>query len=428
MCAKRAKRTGVNLLLFFFSLGIALLAAEFALHYIWGFGATIGPKLFCEYDPVLGWRKAPGKEGWLEKKGVYRVFEKINSKGLRGPECPYDKPEGEFRILVLGDSFVEGYFVSLEDLFIQRLEDALNARGDGRRYRVINGGTGGYSTDQELLFFQNEGRKYEPDLVLLVVCCNDMWFTTRGSFIGARGRCFKPLFRLNGNQLILTNVPLPKFTPPRAKTRRNLTLKQWLNKNSITYSFVRKELKRISWLNNAAIRMGLAQKEAPAKTVDGKAKEVEITSVPPLLTVFQDPSPPQIEKAWRITEALLQELKRQVEMAGARLMILYAPIKGRVQWGARAEAIKRKYGLKDLDKPSRNLELICNKLSLPFTDPTGYFRQEIERCGEHLYYERDGHWNARGNEVVARILLEHIESNVLGDRESSRTSARSAHE
>ncbi len=133
MSAERHKFIAMNLLLFFFPLGIALLAAEFALHYIKGFGARVNPKLLCECDPVLGWRKIPGKEGWIEKRGQYRVFEKINSKGLRGPECPYQKPEGEFRILVLGDSFVEAFSVSLEDLFIQRLEDALNARGDGRR-------------------------------------------------------------------------------------------------------------------------------------------------------------------------------------------------------------------------------------------------------------------------------------------------------
>ena len=428
MSAGRPKFTALNLLLFFFSLGVALLAAEFALHYIRGFGATVSPKLFCEYDPVLGWRKVPGKEGWIEKRGEYRAFEKINSKGLRGPECPYEKPEGEFRILVLGDSFVEGYFVSLQDLFLQRLEDALDARGDGCRYRVINAGTGGYSSDQELLFFENEGHKYEPDLVLLVVCYNDIWYNTQDRYSSSRDSWFKPLFELDGDRLVLTNVPLPKTKPTPAPTQTKLTLKQWLNTNSIIYSFVRKRLKGIEWLNEAAFFLRLAQESAAPETPGDAARHEGQAQIPPQFEILKDPPTPQAEKSWRITEALLRELKRQVEAAGERLIILYAPIKGSVQSEETAEATKREYGLKDLDKPSRDLELICNKLSLGYIDPTDSFRQEMKRSGEHLYYEKDGHWNARGNEVVARILLEHLESNVLGDRESSRTSARSAHE
>ena len=427
MCARRAKCIGMNLLLLFVSLGAALLGAEFALHYIRGFGAAISPKLFCEYDPVLGWCKTPGKQGWIKKK-EYRVFEKINSKGLRGPECPYKKPEGEFRILVLGDSFVEGYFISLDELFLHRLEDALNGRGDSRRYRVLNGGTGGYSSDQELLFFENEGHKYEPDLVLLVVCYNDIWYNTQDRYSSSRDSWFKPLFKLDGDRLVLTNVPLPETKPTPPPTQMKLTLKRWLNTNSIIYSFVRKKLKRISWLNNAAIRMRLAREEAPSKTVAGNANAVKVVSTPSHLQVFRDPSPPQMQKAWETTEALLRELKRQVEAAGARLIILYAPIKGSVQWEETAEATKREYGLTDLDKPSRDLELLCNKLSLGYIDPTDSFRQEMQKCGEHLYYEVDGHWNARGNEVVARILLEHIESNELGNRGSSRTSVGSGHD
>ena len=46
-----------------------------------------------------------------------------------------------------------------------RLEADLGARGC--QAEVINGGTVGYSTDQEYLFFRDEGRKYAPDVVIL---------------------------------------------------------------------------------------------------------------------------------------------------------------------------------------------------------------------------------------------------------------------
>jgi lysophospholipase L1-like esterase len=68
---------------------------------------------------------------------------------------------------VLGDSFAWGYGVEESERFSQLLEGALGAE-------VINAGVSGYSTDQELLWYGNEGIKYETDLVILVIAGNDV--------------------------------------------------------------------------------------------------------------------------------------------------------------------------------------------------------------------------------------------------------------
>ena len=52
----------------------------------------------------------------------------------------------------------------------------------------------------------------------------------------------------------------------------------------------------------------------------------------------------------------------------------------------------------------------------------------MKRTGRRQYYERDGHWNVRGNETVAKILIEYIEANVLGDREITRAPAAGSDE
>ena len=114
-------------------------------------------RLFCRYDPLYGWSKIPGFAADRITR-EYRVRERFNSRGLRGPEYPYEKPGNEYRILVLGDSSAEGYSVEFEQLFSELLERGLAARS-GRRIEAINAGTGGWSTDQELLFFEHEGVK-----------------------------------------------------------------------------------------------------------------------------------------------------------------------------------------------------------------------------------------------------------------------------
>lgn len=202
------KRLGVNVALLSLSLMLVLGLCEVALRVV---SSQLTEKrqhnrLFVEYDSLLGWRKIPGKKGKFVTE-EYEIVESFNSKGIRGPEYSYEKEGGEYRILVLGDSFAEGYSVEFDDLFSEVLKNRLNENADFY-YQVINTGTGGYSTDQELLFFQHEGKKYHPDLTVLLFCINDVLVNTRDTYW--RGN--KPLFKLEEETLRLTNVPVPRDT------------------------------------------------------------------------------------------------------------------------------------------------------------------------------------------------------------------------
>jgi lysophospholipase L1-like esterase len=160
--------------------------------------------IYWKFDPVLGWDHEPGHEG-LFSTAHFRTHVKINSKGLRAKEFSYERPEGKRRILFLGDSYVWGFGVEIEEAVAERLEAQLTG------VEVINGGVSGYSTDQELLWLEREGVRYKPDLVILVVTPND--FRGNTVLITDMGY-FKPLFSIEENDdLRLSNVPLPE--PPR---------------------------------------------------------------------------------------------------------------------------------------------------------------------------------------------------------------------
>src|SRR5579863_8512603 len=70
---------------------------------------------FTEYDPLLGWRHTPNSSGELSND-EYHTEVKYNSKGLRGLDRPYTKPQNLFRIVVVGDSFADGYTVQVHPL------------------------------------------------------------------------------------------------------------------------------------------------------------------------------------------------------------------------------------------------------------------------------------------------------------------------
>lgn len=93
----------------------------------------------------------------------------FNSKGYRGREYEYTKPLGMTRIIMIGDSVVEGVGVSVDDRF-----SALLAHRMGDNYEVINLGVRGYNILQEVEYFKTVGIRYEPDILFVCVTFNDL--------------------------------------------------------------------------------------------------------------------------------------------------------------------------------------------------------------------------------------------------------------
>jgi hypothetical protein len=123
------------------------------------------PRLYEEIeDPDVRWVNSAGFQG------IWRSADlRINSRGLRDREYPFNKPADTFRIFAVGECSVIGASVSLEDSFVKQLEVMLNERKPFvkyKRYEVINGGTYQYDELQKLYFAKKYGLKYNPDLII----------------------------------------------------------------------------------------------------------------------------------------------------------------------------------------------------------------------------------------------------------------------
>lgn len=360
------------------SLMIALLFGEIFLRLIAPLPSANHHQLFCEFDDTLGWKKIPDFTG-THRTEEYEVQEYFNSKGLRGPEFTYQKPTDHKRVLVLGDSYVEGYMVSYEETFLQVCEAKLQTRCAPEKYQVINAGTGGYATDQELLFYQQEGVKYHPDITVLMVCINDIWFNNQPKYW--RGQ--KPLFRVEADSIRLTNVPLlaPEDLGGIAR------LKRWSLENI-----------------QLARRLKILKDKIETATTGVK--------VPEDLKAYQRTYDADLAAAWTITEHLLKALKLQADNIDSRFIIGFIPEKEAI-YPATWDAFKTQYEITDQDydplRLQKKLEKICKEMEIPFFDPTPALTlTSTANPQEDLYYEFDSHWNAKGMQVVGEALTEFL--------------------
>jgi hypothetical protein len=344
---------------------------------------------FLEYDPELGWRKAASEEVWLHGEGAPVLF-RIGAHGLRGPERPYPKPPGVTRVLLLGDSFTEAGAVAEAASLRAVLERTLNARGAGS-YEVLNGGTSGYSTDQEYLFFEKEGSRYGAGTVVLMFFSNDLQGNTTTKK--------KPWFELEGGRLALRGSPVP--APPEDRRRRSPDppphLTPWHGSLALRLLGLRTE-RANPLLHRWLSRLGLV--EPPADH-------------PPTRDWLQvyGPDSDLTERRWHLTLSLLDALHASVSAREGRLIVFYVPAsfeiderdwqRTRERWGLSGEGW-------DADRVARRLVGACRARGLPFVDPRPLLRQ-AQAAGRPAYFRDDPHWTAVGHEVAVDALLPALE-------------------
>jgi lysophospholipase L1-like esterase len=102
-----------------------------------------------------------------------------NSLGFRGPEIERVKPKGTLRIVALGDSVTDGFYVDNEDTLPRQLErilrvELMEAGQDPARLEVVNAARGGASIDREYQILRKHCRPLDPDMVILTFVTNDL--------------------------------------------------------------------------------------------------------------------------------------------------------------------------------------------------------------------------------------------------------------
>jgi len=391
----RLRRAAGNLLLLLASLAFGLLILELGLRFaLAGRGGDEdgAAQQYLEFDEHLGWRKRPGAQAQFRRKEYVQSI-RINSLGQRDRERVYDKAPGTFRILALGDSYLEGYTVALESTATQVLEGRLSRPGCG--VQVLNAGTAGYATDQEYLFFKDEGWRYEPDVVALFFYYNDIEPTLHDDYYGRA----KPQFVVEDGPLRLKREVLGNPGPPKARPATAARP----GSHSVLLDWVEERLRRGQpVLYNRLATLGLWS---------------PILADPPRndLGVYRREPPAWVDPAWVHLGRILSALKAETEARSSRLVIVYIPNPMEVSERSR-ELTRLAYGMGDSEwdtgRVQRRLAKIAAREAVPFVDLTAALRA-VDGALSGPYLLIDRHWNALGHKTAALELERRLREEQL---------------
>ena len=364
---------------------VALILGEIALRMM-GFSSPV----WYRPDPELGWTLRPGLEAWYTNEG--RGLVKVNSAGMRDRDHPFLKPEGVYRIAVLGDSYAEARQVPAEQAFWAVLPKELERCGfqPSKRIEVLNFGTSGYGTAQEYVLLQSQVLGYRPDLVLLQFTNgNDV----RNNSHALEDEKTRPFFRLENGELERDD----SFARTPAFAAQN-SLRNQLLREVADYSRVLQLVR--------SVHTGSLFRKAHA---DGGGVEQGLEAV-----VLAAPREPRWEEAWTITERLIAKTAEAARQAGAQFLVVTVPYAIQVHPdGSVRKSLEAKLGVADLFYPDKRIAEFGKRNGIP----TLPLAQEMQRLAEQrkaYFHGFDnvgmgrGHWNAEGHRAAAGIIAKRL--------------------
>jgi len=316
------------------------------------------------YDRALGARYRPRQDG-------------ANRFGFNDVERPLHKPQGVFRLLVLGDSF--SWAGGTSGNYIPRLERAFEEHYGAHVVDIVNAGYPGTHTGEQLQLLKAIGLQFDPDAVVLgFFAGNDFHDAGPSRRRVAVNGLYVDLNTQYDFETALWGRPLV--------SRSRLALLTWY-----TWQRVRE-----TWRRPSAADVALLSEQS---YLDTKRAYLRFYHRP---TYQQGTYARHVELIFTSVSAMRQVL------AARRIPLLVAILPDELSVDPTvSQLVFSRFQLDpseyDLTLPQQILEQYLAAEGIPFVDLTVAFR--TGQPHHPLYLPRDGHWNDAGNALAAEALF-----------------------
>ena len=326
------------------------------------------PQLLYESHPDLGFFHAPSQAGYLDDG-----LATINEMGFRGELPSVPKPEGEIRVLAIGDSTTFGWGVDDVGTYCAQLEAMLAAAFPNRQMSVINAGVGAYDLDREAVLLKHFAPRLEPDVVLVGLYWNDLPYektTPDGRPLAARR---------SSPEAGSTEVSeAPDGAPRRFRIGNDPSrLNRILRRSRLLYVL------RQAWLSAMAT----------TETADNLVRWE--------MALLEGLESPAIDEAWQDVARSLADIRELGEAGGFAVGVLIIPIRAQVEgsypraaYQTRARALAEAEGFFAID-------------------PLPRFMAAPDKASLFVPYDRM-HLSAEGNALLAEAAFDALANGMEG--------------
>jgi len=287
------------------------------------------------------------------------------------------KKPGEWRILVVGDSFSENQALPVESIYPNVLEERLKAKYPDRLFTVVNAGMAGWGLWDFHDYLRDWLPVIEPDVVIVAVSTSSKILNDASP-------------KAPRKKTILAGLPV---NADASLTDRIAWAAWFLNQQLECHSHAFIAFRRCTNFLFEWLRIG------------------KIPGFSPLVKY-----PAMLNKFFKPTAAVIQNIKSLCDTRHIAFALLHVP-----SWyECMADELWLKVQIErpevyhlDVKRPSQMIKKIAEAVDAPLYNPC----EELSRSSEPPYFPVFWHWNETGNRIVAEGLQRFLEAqNLLGPR------------
>lgn len=367
-----------------------------------------------------------------QRRSMEFVFEfRTNDHGLRYRDVPLAKPSQTRRVLLLGDSFTEGWGVPADQTFGALLEAALADQGP---IEFVNGGLSGTGPVEYRRLLIHLGLAYQPDAVLLCLYANDVAGTpveTAGSEAlrpppARREGLSRMAHQIWPRLCTMVDQARDRFDRPGRRNWRNFikrtseraraigvdqqSIDGWAARlpNDLVHATERGEF------NGGILSTGLLRPDYWVEALDlqGRQGAERYAAMDSVLSSVVD-----------------QLRGRKIEVAALYIPVVFQYNPASFEPGTRntwreGGAILRREWLTEEAPVQARLREWAASANVPWLDLTPGFREAAAKRAD-LNWPLDDHWNAQGHRLAARLIASWLRNGALSATRSERAAGTS---
>lgn len=380
------------------------------------------PRLFQAHPGGFVWHR-PGVHTKMITPETVNWSLTYNSTGMRDRERSLAKIRR--RVVVLGDSYVEGLQLPDDKTVTRDLEKLL-----GDSWEVLNFGITGAGTTESLLIYNHLAKSYSPDIVALFFYVgNDVRNNSptleglRNNLVEEQQRRLRPYLIHEADRGFALSLRSMNSLPPLGMSQ---FVSRWLLAHSVVYRYIHDHF------------AGLEVKNCPIKPIASEiSKTLPYGGRNVSAGVFLGETPPVWQQAWAATFEALNRLNQAVTSSGARLVLVAIPyatdlveatvdMKLRYAYDIQGDCQKHfltndlNYQVSypktlqpvdlpasfDFDLPTRKLMDYSASVGIEFIDLTALYRRRATQFKD--FWQGDRHWTESGAQAAAEALAQRF--------------------